>query len=125
MDISGIGNDLLNTYTDISKSSETESNFKDVFDKALESKDDEELMDACIEYEAYYVQQLFKEMRKTIPDGGLFEDSNEQDIYEDMLDEEYSKVMANNKGFGIANSLYKQLSPQISSAQSVKIEEEE
>ncbi len=37
-------------------------------------------------------KRLFKEMRKTVPDGGLFEKSNAGEIYSEMLDEEYSKL---------------------------------
>lgn len=111
MDIKGIGNDILNTYSELGKSQESQTDFEEIFNRAIEEQDDARLQDACEEFESYYVQQLFKEMRKTVPKGGLFEESNEQAIYEDMLDEEYSKVIGENRGFGIADALYRQLSP--------------
>jgi flagellar protein FlgJ len=110
MEISGIGSDLISTYSKISNSKDQESEFQKIFDRAIEEKNDEELKEACQEFEAYFVQQLFKEMRKTIPDGGLFEDSNEKKIYVDMLDEEYSKTISKRQAAGIADTLYKQLS---------------
>lgn len=119
MDIKGIGSELINTYTDSSSSKDVETKFETIFEAALESQDDAELQKACEEYEAYYVQNLFKEMKKTIPKGGLFEDSNERDIFEDMLDEEYSKVISEGRGFGIADALYKQLNPKYGAANPV------
>lgn len=113
MDIKGIGNDITNTYSQITNSQGSEDEFQKIFDKAIEDQDDKQLKEACQEFEAYFVQNLFKEMRKTVPDGGLFESSNEGQIYEDMLDEEYSKTIAENNGAGIANALYKQLAPKL------------
>jgi len=113
MDIKGIGNDLTTLYSGATNTDANETKFKDIFDKAIEKKDDKELKDACAQFEAYFVQQLFQEMRKTIPKGGLFEGSSEKGIYEGMLDEQYSKTISMRGAAGIANSLYKQLSPKI------------
>jgi len=113
MNIKGIGNDITNAYSQMESSKSTENKFNNIFEAALDKKNDQELKDACQEFEAYYVQQLFKEMRKTIPDGGLFENSNEGKIYKDMLDEKYSGIISEGSGTGIADALYKQLSPQI------------
>jgi len=113
MDIKGIGNDITKAYNNISNSQTSEAEFKAMFEKAIKERDDEELMEACEGFEAYFVQRLFKEMRKTIPDGGLFESSNEKEIYEDMLDEKYSETISKSNGAGIATALYKQLTPRI------------
>ncbi len=113
MDIKGIGNDISNAYSSISNSKQQEMEFQKIIDKAIKDRDDKQLREACEGFEAYYVQQLFKEMRKTVPDGGMFEKSNEGEIYKDMLDEEYSAVISKGSGTGIADSLYKQLSPKI------------
>lgn len=110
MEIKGIGNDITNAYSTLTDSENQEVDFQKLIDAAIKEQDDEQLVEACEQFEAYYVQNLFKEMRKTIPDGGLFEDSNEKGIYEDMLDEEYSKVISKGSGTGIADALYKQLS---------------
>lgn len=113
MDIKGIGNDITNAYSQITNSEDSQAEFQKIFDQAIEKHDDEQLKEACQEFEAYFVQRLFKEMRKTVPDGGLFESSNEGQIYEEMLDEEYSKTVSQSNGAGIANALYKQLSPKL------------
>ena len=113
MEIRGIGNDITNAYQGINESEQKATDFQKIIDQAIKEKDDQELKKACEEFEAYYVQQLFKEMRKTVPDGGMFEKSNEKDIYTDMLDTEYSSVVSKGSGTGIADVLYKQLSPKI------------
>lgn len=110
MEIKGIGNDIVSAYSDIGSSEATQDEFKRVFDEALASKDDVELKQACESFESYYVQQLFKSMRKTIPESDFLNSGNEKEIYTDMLDEEYSKVISKSHGYGIADALYKQLS---------------
>ena len=113
MDIKGIGNEITNAYTSVSNSEQNETKFQEIFDKAIKDKDDKELKEACESFEADFVQRLFTEMRKTIPKGGLFEGSNEEKIYQDMMDEKYSETISKNRGAGIADALYKQLSPKI------------
>lgn len=113
MEIRGIGNDITSAYAQINESESKASDFQKIIDQAIAEQDDKELKKACEEFEAYYVQRLFKEMRKTIPDGGLFEQSNEKNIYTEMLDTEYSNVISKGSGTGIAEILYKQLSPKI------------
>lgn len=117
MEIRGIGNDITSAYSSINESEQKATDFQKIIDQAIKERDDQELKKACEEFEAYYVQQLFKEMRKTIPDGGMFEESNEKDIYTDMLDTEYSAVISKSNGTGIADVLYKQLSPKIQKAE--------
>ena len=43
------------------------------------------------------------------PQGALVSGGWAEDIYSDMLDDEYSKSMAKNAGFGLSDQLYKQL----------------
>ena len=45
--------------------------------------------------------------------GGLIEKSRGEEIFEEMLDDEYSKLAANGRGMGLADMLYKQLSKDI------------
>ena len=114
MDIKGIGQDLSSVYGNFQKDTSIEQEFQKILNQTMEAsnqeKKDEELKEACESFESYYVQRLFKEMRKTVPDGGLFEKSNAGEIYSEMLGEEYSKIISEGHGIGIADALYKQLS---------------
>ena len=114
MEIKGIGQELSGVYGSFQKDAAVEQKFKKILNQSIETvnqeEKDKELEEACKSFESYYVQRLFKEMRKTVPDGGMFEKSNARDIYTEMLDEEYSKVVSEGPGIGIAEALYKQLS---------------
>jgi flagellar protein FlgJ len=97
-----------NVYKTQTQSQKLE-NFEDVLKKAAEEKDDKALKEACQEFEAYFIHQLFKEMRRTIQSGGLIEKSQGEEIFQEMLDEEYAKNASKSDGIGLANMLYKQL----------------
>jgi flagellar protein FlgJ len=71
-----------------------------------------ELKKACQGFEAIIVQQLLTAMRKSVPKGGLTEDSYSQDMYQSMYDESLANEMAASKGIGLADTLFRQLSPQ-------------
>ena len=80
--------------------------FKKKLEAAASSKDHEKLKEASQEFEAYFIQTLFKEMRKTIQDGGLTEKSQARTTFEEMLDEEMSKSISKNSGIGLADMIY-------------------
>ena len=50
-------------------------------------KDRAGLKKACQEFEAIYIQAMFQSMRKTIPEGGLFEQDHATKMYQEMLDQ--------------------------------------
>lgn len=61
------------------------------------------------ELESLFLNLLLKEMRKTVPDGGLFEKNQESSFYEEMLDEVFAKAMAESEQYGVAAQMAKQL----------------
>jgi peptidoglycan hydrolase FlgJ len=68
------------------------------------------LFEQCEEFEAIFVKMMLKEMRSTVDKSdSLISGGWAEDIYSDMLDDEYSKSMAKKAGFGLADQLYKQL----------------
>ena len=70
---------------------------------------DERLFQACKDFEALFVKQMLDAMRKTVQKSDLTNSGMAEDIFEDMLYDEYSKKMTNTAGFGVANLLYKQM----------------
>lgn len=70
---------------------------------------DAELLRACQEFESIFLQQILSAMRSTIPQSGLWGESQEKKIYEAMFDEELAKKMAFDGGIGLAKILYEQL----------------
>ncbi len=59
---------------------------------------------AIRQFEGYLAQVMVREMRKTIPEGGLF-DSNAVDMFMDVLDQELAERIADGPGLGLQASL--------------------
>lgn len=110
VDISGITGDIYNRITATKQDSATTSAFEEQLKKASQEQDDKALMEACREFETYFVNQMFNAMRKTVQDGGLIPKSNGEKIFEDMLYEEYADEISKGQGVGIAKMMFQQLS---------------
>ena len=68
------------------------------------------LKEACKQFEALFIEYMLKSMRKTIPKSTLFERDNAEKIYTAMFDEKVAEKVAEAKGLGIAEMLYRELS---------------
>lgn len=79
---------------------------------AAAAKEDKALREACKSFEAMFLNMMYREMRATVHEGGLFGESNARKIFEDMRDSEMAKQMAESGGIGLGDMLYKQLAPQ-------------
>ena len=68
-----------------------------------------QLREACTEFEAIFLKQMLDSMRKTVDKSNdLIQPTMADGIFEDMLYEQYSKLMAKTGHFGIADMLYNQ-----------------
>jgi Rod binding domain-containing protein len=67
------------------------------------------LKEACEEFESIMTGFLLKSMRESIDRAEKPEQARE--IYESLLDDAISKDLAKRQGSGLADTLYKQLSP--------------
>ncbi|WP_294158781.1 rod-binding protein [uncultured Selenomonas sp.] len=79
---------------------------------AAAAKEDKALKEACKGFEAMFLNMMYREMRQTVHEGGLFGESNAMKIFEDMRDSEMAKQMAEAGGIGLGDMLYRQLAPQ-------------
>jgi flagellar protein FlgJ len=61
------------------------------------------------EFEAIFIKQMLNVMRKSVNKTGLMDGGMAEEIFEDMLYDEYAQKMAENSGFGIADMIYRQL----------------
>lgn len=77
--------------------------------KDLDKADDTELLEACRQFEAYFIESLFKQMRSSVGESTLFPTSQGTKIFEDMLYQQYSEEAAKGSGIGIAKMLYEQM----------------
>ena len=68
------------------------------------------LYEKSLELESFFVKMMVDSMRKTVTKSNQSENSFAQKMYEDMLYDEYTTVLTKNSGFGIADSIYLELS---------------
>jgi peptidoglycan hydrolase FlgJ len=71
---------------------------------------DKRLMDTCIEMESIFVSKMMKEMRNTLPKEKLLDGGFAENIFEDMLYDEYSLNLSKNSNLGLAKMIYNDLS---------------
>ena len=63
----------------------------------------------CAEFEALFIQQLFKQMRASVPRSDLLGGGQAETLYTEMIDGELARSMAAGRGIGLADVLYRQL----------------
>ncbi|MCP4339572.1 MAG: hypothetical protein GY799_11950 [Desulfobulbaceae bacterium] len=73
------------------------------------ARDLESLRESSREFETLFVMEMYKAMRKTVPEGGLFEKNPSTEIFTEMLDMETAKATTQGKGLGIAEAMYNQM----------------
>jgi flagellar protein FlgJ len=81
----------------------------DVRQRPIETAvDRSKLRTACEEMEALFISHLMKEMRNTVPEGGLMDGGNAEEITTSLLDAETARSISSGRGIGIADMLYEQ-----------------
>ncbi len=108
MDIGNISDLHSNVYkTNNPSASKLESKLEGDFTKST----DAEMLDACKQFEAYFVEQMFKSMMATVPKN---EDSssyatNMMDYYTDEMTKKLAEDTAEGNSLGLAQTLYEQM----------------
>lgn len=103
-----VGSDMFQYASSIT-SSNTSTSIQNMKDTSLVNSTDEELMDACREFEAYFVEQLMKQMQKTVIKSELTEESETESYFKEMLYQEYAAEASKGQGVGIAKMMYEQM----------------
>jgi flagellar protein FlgJ len=67
------------------------------------------LKSACRDFESLFVHYLLKQMRRTVPQDGLFGGGQAQQMYTSMMDSEVAKEISRQRGLGLAPMLYQQM----------------
>jgi flagellar protein FlgJ len=72
---------------------------------------DSPLYKACLDFEAIFIRQMLDVMRKTVhKEDDMLGGGLSQDVFEGMLYDQYAKKMAETAGFGLADTLFRQVS---------------
>lgn len=109
MDISSITSMYSNIYADASN--QTASKLENQLKTDYSQADDEELMDACKQFEAYFLEQMFKEMMDTIPESESTSGSTSSmvDFYKDQMIQNIASESVEQNSLGLAQMLYEQM----------------
>lgn len=107
-----IGN-LSSAYNDIyaSASDQSASKLQNQLGKDYSKVTDDELMDACKQFESYFLEQVFKEMVKTIPRDEETSGSTSTmvDYYKDQMVQNIAAESTEQNSLGLAQMLYEQM----------------
>lgn len=110
MDISGLSN-VYTEYLNQQTESISSKKLQDTVTKDYSGATDDELMDVCKQFEAYFMEQVFKQMEKTV----IKEESASGtgtalvDYFKDSALQELTQQSTETQGLGIAQALYEQM----------------
>ena len=110
MDVSSIS-----TYTDyLTKQNTKADELRNTLNKTdYSDADDEKLLDACKQFESYLLEQVFKEMQKTVDciksDDDIDPNQNLVDYFRENTLQELASTSTEKEGLGIAQMLYEQM----------------
>lgn len=110
MDVGGIA-----SYTNFIQSQNTaDAKLKEKIDGADYSQaSDQELMDVCKQFESYFLEQVFKEMQKTVDCFKSEESSSSTsglvDYFKDNAIQELASTSTELQGLGLAQMMYEQM----------------
>ena len=112
MDIGGVGS-VYADYMASQVSSTKADTIKDKIENSAGAANEEELLDACKQFESYFLEQVFKEMLETTK---VFSDDDENgyaskmvDYFKDYAVQNLCEQATAGDGLGLANMLYEQM----------------
>lgn len=74
------------------------------------SNENDRLKEVCSDFQAIFVKQMLDSMRKTVSKSGLLDGGRAEEIFEDMLYDEYAQKISKTADLGLDDMLYQQLS---------------
>lgn len=108
MDINNIASAYQEAYS--SASTQSASQLQQKLGTDYSKATDDELMDACKQFEAYFLEQVFKEMVKTIPsEEESGSTSSMVDFYKDQMIQNIATESTERNSLGLAQTLYEQM----------------
>ena len=112
MDIGNISS-LTDYYKNITGQTQASNLASELSGKAENAKTDDELMNVCKQFESYLLEQVFKNMEKTVikNDDESKDASTENlvDFFKEQTIQELATQSTEKNGLGLAQQLYEQL----------------
>ncbi len=107
IDTNSMFSSYLTTQTGNALSSSKTSSLEGTLGKLSSDTDDETLMEACKGFETYLVEQVYKEMEKSVKEEE--EESEYLSCFGDTLIEEYAKATTESGSLGLAQKLFESI----------------
>lgn len=97
----GKRNAMFNRHETTAKKSE------DIAETALDKAErNRKLKEACDGFEEIFVHKLMQQMRNSSTKDGLFSGGRGEEIFQDMLDENYSQIITKSGSLGLSKMIY-------------------
>ena len=113
MDLTGISASALTEYAANEAKFASGTAIKDKLSNVNDKTSDKELMEACKSFEAYFLEQMFKEMQKSVdamkPERGDQSTSTLVDYFKDQTLQDLCATSADMQSNGFAAMLYENL----------------
>ncbi|MBQ7706485.1 MAG: rod-binding protein [Lachnospiraceae bacterium] len=102
--------DIIGTtdYSSIIKSTQSTDVEKSLKSKDKKTQTDEEMMEACKQFEQYMIEQVYKSMENTIMRADD-EKGDYEKMFGDMRVQQYAKTVTDQGGIGLAKQLYESM----------------
>ena len=81
--------------------------------QTTQQQQEQKLKEASKMYERHFLNEMVKQMRKTVPKSDLVPESYAEKIYKSKMDEEYVDTWNQQGGIGLADLIYKQMHEKI------------
>ena len=111
MDINGLTSAYSQYANNLSGNATSEALSNKVSNQNYENATDEELMEVCKEFEAYFLELMYKEMMKTVPESELTSGANSTlvNYFKDEMVKDVAAQTAEQSNMGLAQTLYEQM----------------
>lgn len=113
MDIGNLWNSSMSNMTNMAANNAAASKLEGELKTGYKGATDEELMNACKQFEAYFLEQMFKAMQKTVPnystDGMSGSSSSLMDYYKEQMIQKVAEESTEQNSLGLAKMLYEQM----------------
>lgn len=101
---SGVGNTPTDFETELKLAQQ-----KDISNNIAKEQKKAQLKETAQKMESLFINMMLKEMRKTIHKTSLFDGGFGEEVFNDMLYEEYANILSKTANFGLSNQIYQQM----------------
>lgn len=108
MSIDGYTSELVNLYNSTT-GNKTENDIQNTSKQDYDNSTEEELMEACKEFESYFTEQVFKALERMVPESEDNSSTSTIEYFKGNLYQEYAKNASQTNGLGLAQILYESM----------------